>query len=242
MSQSSLPQQIRRLTPGESFRFRCHPGVACFNECCRELELALTPYDVLNLKQALGLRSDLFLEQYAVIETTAGQVPRVYLGMRDDGRASCPFVAPQGCSVYHHRPGACRTYPIGRGAFQIASGEIKEIHVLLSEPHCQGFAEDQHQEVPSWEEEQGLAPFKRYNDKLIAILQHQRIKAGMQLTAEQQRLFLLALYDLDAFRDYLRQHDPTALAAVSGGNSPRDAEIALLEQGITWLANELFPE
>ena len=42
-------QQILPTATDRPFTFACHPGVPCFTECCRELDLALTPYDVLRL-------------------------------------------------------------------------------------------------------------------------------------------------------------------------------------------------
>ena len=136
------PEHVRPLTPDETFRFSCHPGVACFTDCCRQLDLALSPYDVLRLSTHLGLASSAFLDQYAVVEQAEGcAFPQVFLCMVDDGQASCPFVTPSGCSVYADRPGACRTYPLGRGAFTTSDGDRHEMHVLLTEPHCQGFIE-----------------------------------------------------------------------------------------------------
>ncbi len=53
----------RRLAPGETFMFRCHPDIGCFNRCCRNLNLFLYPYDVVRLKQALGVTADVFLDR-----------------------------------------------------------------------------------------------------------------------------------------------------------------------------------
>ncbi len=50
------------IDPDTPFRFACNPGVACFNECCRDLNQFLTPYDVLRLKRGLGLSSRQFLD------------------------------------------------------------------------------------------------------------------------------------------------------------------------------------
>ena len=54
-----------RLTQNETFNFRCHPDIECFNRCCRNLNLYLYPYDILRLKRSLNLDSDRFLERYA---------------------------------------------------------------------------------------------------------------------------------------------------------------------------------
>ena len=113
-----LPNNVKQLAEGESFCFSCHPEVHCFCDCCQQLELALTPYDVVRLKDVLGLTGKEFLDQYAVIEYEEGDIfPRVYLAMQNDGRESCPFVSVDGCTVYEGRPSACRTYPLRRAAW-----------------------------------------------------------------------------------------------------------------------------
>ena len=110
-----LPRHITKLGRSETFTFSCHKNVKCFTECCRMLELALTPYDVLRLRLATGLTSGQLLDEYIIIEQDQGEpFPRLYLTMVDDGRASCVFVSAQGCTVYPHRPSACRAYPLGR--------------------------------------------------------------------------------------------------------------------------------
>jgi len=44
-----------RLSYNSRFSFKCHPGVACFTECCRGSNIILTPYDVIRLKNRLNL-------------------------------------------------------------------------------------------------------------------------------------------------------------------------------------------
>jgi hypothetical protein len=51
-----------RLTKESKFRFSCHPGVPCFTNCCRNMNIILTPYDIIRLKNRLGLTSDMFLQ------------------------------------------------------------------------------------------------------------------------------------------------------------------------------------
>ena len=48
----------------KTFRFRCHKGIRCFNECCADLKLALTPYDILRIKNRLGMGSGEFLDTF----------------------------------------------------------------------------------------------------------------------------------------------------------------------------------
>jgi len=80
MEQPQLPKNVTRITAAESFSFACHPKVACFTDCCRQLELALTPYDILRLKRETDLDSSSFLEQYVIQEQEDEDVfPRFYL-------------------------------------------------------------------------------------------------------------------------------------------------------------------
>ena len=104
------------LKSGDSFAFRCHLGIACFNRCCRNLNLFLYPYDVIRLKAALGIDSDRFLDQYVdVILRDFNFFPDVLLHMADNAERTCPFLTDTGCSVYPDRPDTCRTFPVEQG-------------------------------------------------------------------------------------------------------------------------------
>ena len=75
----------RRLTAGDTFRFRCHPQIACFNRCCRNLNLFLYPYDVMRLKNCLQIDSDEFIEQHVDVVLREGHYfPEVLLRMAEN--------------------------------------------------------------------------------------------------------------------------------------------------------------
>lgn len=224
----SLPQHVRRLGDNETFQFSCHPQVACFTDCCRQLDLALSPYDLLRLRRALAITSGEFLERYAIVEKTAeDSFPQVFLTMIDDGQASCPFVNDKGCTVYQDRPGACRTYPVGRGASLDADGQASELFVLLREDHCRGFASGPAVTINNWLTDQALADYNEFNDLLMTVLQHPRIKAGFKPDDRQQERYLHVLYNLDAFRQE------------SGADKNIDDQ-ELLRSAIRLLHDELF--
>jgi hypothetical protein len=241
MRHDLAPEHVRPLTPDETFRFSCHPGVACFTDCCRQLDLALTPYDVLRLSKHLGLAPSAFLDRYALIEQAEdGSFPLVFLGMVDDGRASCPFVTASGCSVYADRPGACRTYPLGRGAFTTPDGTRHEMHVLLTEPHCKGFSEGGQQDIAAWQKDQDLALYNAINDELLSILHHPRLKGGHQPEPREVEIFL-SLYTLDTFRNLLLDSNIALPISVSDRELKELAteDLALLRLGIRWLDHVL---
>lgn len=240
-----FPENVTRLCGGKRFSFGCHPKVACFTECCRELDLALAPYDVLCLRKELQLGSADFFDRYLVVEQdTQGGFPMVYLAMVDDGRASCPFISEKGCRVYNSRPGPCRAYPVGRGVTLDINGAVREIHVLVHEPHCQGFSEPDSQNVSEWFENQGLMEYNTINDEVLSLLQHKQFSQGARLTEEEKEKYLLALYRLDEFRNmvsaasfheqYLQDDEQRAAVLAD--------DLNLLRFGIQWLQQVLFRE
>lgn len=239
----SLPDYVRQLDANESFTFSCHSGVQCFTDCCRQLDLTLTPYDVLRLKKALGLTSNEFMGKYGIVEQAPNDIlPQVYLTMIDDGRASCPFVGESGCTVYKDRPGACRTYPLGRGARQDACGAQEEFYVLLTEDHCRGFSETTAQNIEQWLEHQGLREYNRYNDLVMTVLQHERIQNGFRPSPIQGKQYLSTLYNLDKFRAAILdpQSELTNLPQTAEKEKISTDDTALLEFAVRWIKNELF--
>ena len=240
-----LPEHFHRIERSEAFTFSCHPGISCFTECCRELDLALTPYDVVRLKNRLDMHSGRFLEQYVIIEWDESTIfPQCYLTMVDDGRASCVFVSTAGCTVYEDRPSSCRAYPVGRGATRRGDGQVDEQFILVKEPHCKGFAEPAAQTADTYFINQGLAEYNRFNDVLMTILQHEKIMNGYRLSRQQVEQFLLALYNLDMFRQEMsdgriamkKPLTPEDLQGLAGD----DEKLLLLS--VKWLKQELFDE
>ena len=232
------------IMPDEQFRFACSPAVACFNECCRDLNQFLYPYDILRLKKGLGMSAGEFLERYTIqhIGPESG-LPIVALKTADASGSKCPFVTQKGCRVYPHRPASCRTYPLVRAISRCRqTGRITERFMLLNEPHCLGFDEPEEQTVRQWIKNQDIAVYNHINDHLMEIISlKSRLRPG-PLDLKSQQLFYRALYDLDNFRNQVFNHNllddfdvhPEKLAA-AGTN-----DTALLEVAMAWVKQVLF--
>ncbi len=224
--------EVEDLVEGRSFYFSCHPGVPCFTACCRQLELELTPYDVLGLKKQLGLNGRRFMERYAdIIYSENSAFPRCLLKMNDDQEATCPFLSSEGCQVYEGRPAACRTYPLGRGAWLDKQGNFQTRYVLLKENHCLGFTEEQRQTVSYWLEHQELGDYNSANDHLMTLLYHPMVKAGTRPTLEQGRQYIETLYYLEETRKYVKENIGINMS-----------DKALLNYGIDWLKTRFFSQ
>ncbi|MDY6952057.1 MAG: YkgJ family cysteine cluster protein [Thermodesulfobacteriota bacterium] len=239
-------QSFKRLQVGDTFQFSCHPGIACFNDCCRDLNQFLTPYDILRLKGAKQLSSQRFLAHYTEchIGPRSG-LPIVSLRMLQDEDLRCPFVGPEGCTVYEDRPGSCRTYPLGRMAARDPDNcRLEESYFLIREPHCLGFGESKQWTVAEWKKDQALSIYNEMNDLVMEVLSLKNRSRRERLTPSEDDLFAMAFYDLDRFRDFafekrLWEASPLQEDAVE---ALRHDELALLRFAMEWIKGALFGE
>ncbi len=239
-----MEPDITPIAPDETFRFACSHGVACFNECCRDLNQFLTPYDILRLKNCLALTSNRFLEMYTTQHTGPETgFPVVALKPAHTASLRCPFVTASGCSVYPDRPSSCRIYPLARAISQSRkTGEITEHFALLKESHCLGHEQEKNQTVREWVEKQGLLPYNEQNDRLLELISiKNRLKTG-PFDLAFVRMFHLALYDLDTFRRKIFEDGLLSDFAVETAllTRAKQDDTLLLQIGYTWIKSELL--
>ncbi len=237
---------VQELSLDDLFCFACHAQVPCFNECCGELDQILTPYDVLRLKNALGLSSSEFLARYTRRHTGDG-TGLIVVGLVESIGAGgkCPFVSPEGCRVYDHRPGSCRAYPLARSVSRHRrTGRLTERYLLFKEPHCRGFEEARKQTVRQWVEQQGLSPYNAANDLMMELIAAKnRHSPAKPLSLADGHVFYTGCYDLDRFRGEIFEKadwpdnwfDAQTLATA------RRDETVLLAVALDWVRRVLFP-
>ena len=76
----------RILLEKDTFRFECHPGVACFTRCCRNADMYLYPYDIIRMKERLGISSDEFLKKHTIFYRQSPTLFRPYGVARMDSQ------------------------------------------------------------------------------------------------------------------------------------------------------------
>jgi len=200
-----IDQELMQPISDRKFRFACNKNLPCFTKCCANLNLVLTPYDVLRFKNRLNLSSEEFLENYTTsyIDEVYG-VPVVKLKMNNDESRRCPFVSPEGCAVYEDRPGACRLYPLGRAASKISEEcSAGEYYFVVKESHCLGFNEKQEWTVQEWIINQGVDEDNEMNDLFMNITAGRRAQTIKALSDKQLQMFYMACYNLDEFRRFV---------------------------------------
>lgn len=239
----SPPPEEKRLGMTDTFSFSCHKGLSCFNRCCRNKHLPLTPYDILRIRKALGLHSDAFLERYALyrLDPLSG-FPILSLKMGDgDGR--CPFVSPDGCTIYNDRPTACRLYPLGRSSCIGRGWEAREeFFYLLDTPGCEGMKETRVQSVSAWQEEQGLRPYIDMNDRMLGLLFHPGRDRSAHLNQRQQQKVMVACYNIDLFREVALKTGLMEACSIENETRERmmEDDSAVLALGFAYLEKTLF--
>jgi Fe-S-cluster containining protein len=233
------------LTLKSRFKFKCHPGVSCFTECCRGINIILTPYDVIRLKKRLDLPSDQFLAIYTkphLLEKT--DLPVVTLKQLDDDQESCPFVRDDGCILYEDRPTACRYYPLGTASLQHKEGADDEgFFFFVHEPHCQGFEESCQWSVSEWRHDQGVDLRDEVNFEWTDLVVHKRsFPPNIKLTEQAKQMFFMVSYNLDKFRSFVFESTFLERMPVDADTKEKlkTDDVALFKFGVNWLKSIFF--
>ena len=244
-----------RLTASNAFCFSCHRGVSCWNECCHDTDITLTPYDIIRIGRALKLTSGEAARMFATEAVhEASGMPVVKLKRVDSGAAKrpCVFLDPaEGCTIYADRPAACRYYPLGLASVKMKGHDAPEdFYFLVKEPHCKGHDEPHEQTVAEFRAEQGVEPYDERNRGWIHILMKLASwkvlggPFGKEPDERTKKMFLMATTDLDAFRrfvfdtSFLQRY---AVAPETHADLATDDE-ALLKLALDWLRAILFNE
>lgn len=197
----------QRLVGNDTFYFRCHAGLACFNQCCRNLNLFLYPYDVIRLKNHLGITAGQFLDQHTDLVLRPGNhFPDVLLRMADNAERTCPFLGTGGCSVYPDRPDACRTFPVEQGILFHGPGERTEpVHFFRPPDFCLGQHEEQPLTISSWAADQEADKHHRMTllwSELKTLFQNDPWR-GEGPEGRRGKMAFMATYNMDGFREFV---------------------------------------
>jgi Fe-S-cluster containining protein len=228
----------QRLAPEHLFRFNCSPGVACFTACCRDVTIVLTPYDLLRLKNRLGILSGEFLDKYSLILGNEKRlIPMVVLRMDEESK-KCPFVTEHGCSVYEDRPWACRMYPLdteGDGTF----------HLISNSDRCGGLKEGTQWKIQDWLESQGITPYEEMNELLSTVTIPLQIHEPAIESPQISKMVFMSLYNLDRFREFVFQStflDRFEVEEPERIQKIRQDDTELLKFAFDWIKFGIFGE
>ncbi|MGQ9570664.1 MAG: YkgJ family cysteine cluster protein [Thermodesulfovibrionales bacterium] len=222
----------------QKFKFSCHKGLSCFNTCCNDVNIFLTPYDVLRMRRSLWISSGEFLKRYTFTLLGEEGLPLIVLKMMEDENKTCPFVTPDGCSIYEDRPWSCRMYPV----FPVSSKE--EEFLIKEDPSCLGFQEEKQWTVEGWKKDQGIDIYDKMNEHYKKITLHDYFQKGNKLDSGKAKLLYKACYDLNEFRRFLFETRFFDIYDVEKEviEKIKQEEEELLSFGYRWVRFSLFSE
>jgi len=234
-----------RLSSDSKFKYSCHKGLSCFGKCCGNVNIFLTPYDVLRMKRALGISSEEFLGKYTLsLILQDQQIPVALLKMGDDEDKRCPFVNTEGCTIYQDRPWACRMYPLGLASSKAEAEGEEFCFIADDESLCLGFKEDKEWTVKEWFEDQEVDTYNQKSQAYMQFTLRKSFQEGKELEPAKVQMFYQTCYNLDKFRTNVFESTFFGRFDIKKETIKKlktDDE-ALLDFGIKWLRFALFAE
>jgi Fe-S-cluster containining protein len=236
----------KKYTLDSEFTFECHKGMKCYTSCCSGITNILTPYDIVRMKNRLGLSCDQFLAIYTKPEMLSRtKLPVIIMKMLDDEKESCPFVTPEGCAIYEDRPLSCRYYPLGAAAFreQEIQPTGEDFYFMVREAHCLGFESDKKWTVAEWRKNQGVEPYDEINRGWLEIMLRKKSFGFQAELSEQSRgMFFMVSSNVDRLKRFIFEStfldkfeiDEKTLEEI------KTDEVARIKFGFDWLKTALF--
>ncbi len=167
----------------------------------------LTPYDVLRMKKHLGMTSGEFLQKHTVPFEIEGQgLPGIKMRTTDDEPVCLLMDEEKGCTVYEHRPAACRYYPLGLMNIKaFKATEEEQYYFIVKEEHCQGHNEDNQLTVDEYREQQGVKEYDDYNWPWYQLVLKKKSSGPTIGKPSKMSLdfFFMCSYDVDRFRKFI---------------------------------------
>jgi len=171
------------------FRFNCTK--TCDKRCCKDSALQLDPCDIIPMKKTLGISSHEFLEKYTYPQIDSKSRVFVLLKM------PCPFLKPEGCSIYMERPIHCRLYPIVEHFFE-RSFTYDFKYYLDEITNCPGLQGNSEWTVETWKRSHGLDVLDQLHKEWYEIF----FSANISDKSDQAQI-IVAGYDLDRFKTFV---------------------------------------
>ncbi len=240
MSEANIKVQPGKLGIEDSFNFRCGKDIECFNKCCRDINLFLTPYDIVRMKRRLNMPSGTFLKIYTfpLFPEEVGH-PVILMKMLPDESKYCPFVSDEGCMIYTDRPWSCRSFPLDPGP-----GHPATEFELVKRDFCLGFNNGRSNSVRKWIETQNIGFYEEMNEEWKKVTHNENFNSRNLLQGNARDMFFLGSYNIDEFRNLISKGDFLKYFVIDGKllKKIKSSEAELLMFAFRWLRHVLFGE
>ena len=241
------PVMPTALEGGARLQFQCRKGIACWNACCSNIDITLTPVDIVRLKERLALSSSEFLARYTVpYEMEKDGIAGVKLRPVEGGSA-CRFMTEAGCGVYEDRPTACRYYPLALLSMRKQDESTdRQSYAIVREDHCLGHFEPRTQTIDDYRAEQGLPEYDELARGWRQLILKKK-SSGPTIGKPSKRsleLFFMTCYDIDRFRAFVASENFSTIFDLPPEELRATLvdDVTLMQFGFRFLRQVLFGE
>jgi len=200
------PVMPEMLEGTATIQFQCRKGIDCWNACCSNIDIQLTPVDVVRLSRRLGISTTEFLQQYTFpYELEPNGIAGIKFQPVENGTA-CQFMRPEGCDVYTDRPTACRYYPVALLSMRRSDEYTdRQSYAMVKEKHCHGHFEPCTLTIDEYRQDQGIVEYDELGRGWRQLVLKKK-SSGPTVGKPSKRslqLWFMACYDLDRFRAFV---------------------------------------
>jgi len=201
----------------------------------------LYPYDIIRMKNRLGISSDRFLEQntFRAIRDNP-YFPSLMLKMSDDEEKPCQFLSSEGCTIYEDRPFSCRAYPLEHAVARTGDENKRQVcYFITNHPYCLGHKESREWTVREWIEDQQIQLYNDMNDLWVDIDSiFRRNPWGPQgFKSPGLKMAFMACFNIDEFKTFIFES-----TFLSRFNVPQvrieklmESDVELMKFGFDWI-------
>ncbi len=238
---SETQAQNRQLFKNDTFCFECHSGLECFTRCCKNADMYLYPYDIIRMKNRLSISSDEFLNKYTVSAFRDNQYfPNVMLSMSEDKDKSCPFLTPEGCTIYEDRPFSCRAYPVERAVARFCDEKGPQAGYFVAQhSYCLGHTEARKWTAEQWIKNQQIEQYNEMNDLWVETdtIFRSNPWGNKGIESPALKMSFMACYNVDSLKKFI--FDSTFLSRfeipVERIDKIQESDIELMKFGFDWV-------
>lgn len=236
-----------KLRKDKKFHFECKSGIECFNKCCNDVNIFLTPYDIIRLRKALGISSSDFLTNYTILPISSNLRHPIVMLRMEPSTLNCPFLSENGCRVYEDRPWSCRMFPVGVASpnqVEKTSSNQEEFYFLIKEDICKGFEQNKEWTVEEWFKDQSIEEYAELGEMFKEISLHKFFLTARAIEPVKLEIFYMVCYNIDKFRNFLFNSSFFRRFDVSKEYQDilMSDDVELLKFGFRWLRLSVFGE
>jgi len=201
----------------------------------------LYPYDIIRLKNRLGMSSDELLKQKTISAFRDNPYfPSLMLRMTETEDNACPFLSSNGCEVYEDRPFSCRAYPLEIAVSRNNDDTPRaKCYFVAIHPYCRGHAETRQWTIEEWLTDQNTHIYNQMNVLWVEIDSFFRKNPwGTEgVGGNALKMAFMACFNIDKMRSFVFESTFLSRFIIPSDRIQHciDSDVELMKLGFDWV-------